>query len=202
MKISYAIPVCNEIVEVKRLIDFLQENKREQDEIVVMFDQTNGTKEVEEYLNTLEVNWAYYPFDGDFATMKNALTYLCNGDYIFQIDADEMPHKTLITYLPEVLEYNDVDVIQVPRINVVKNITLEHMNMWGWKMDRRGWINWPDLQWRIYKNDKSITWKNKVHEELTGHKTFAKLPLEPIWSLDHIKELDRQIKQNEYYNNL
>jgi hypothetical protein len=41
MKISYAVTVCNELEEIKRLIAFLQEHKREQDEIVVLMD--NGT---------------------------------------------------------------------------------------------------------------------------------------------------------------
>ncbi len=202
MKISYAIPVCNEVVEVKRLIDFLQERKREQDEIVVIYDSVNGTEQVEQYLSTLEINWVKYPFDGDFARMKNTLTSLCKGDYIFQIDADEVPNEILIKHLHEVLEYNNVDMIQVPRTNIVEGITTEYMNKWGWNMDRRGWINWPDLQQRIYKNDKSISWRNKVHEQLVGYKTFGVLPLEQIWSLDHTKEIDRQIKQNNYYEQL
>ncbi len=202
MKISYAIPVCNEVVEVKRLIDFLQERKREQDEIVVIYDSVNGTEQVEQYLSTLEINWVKYSFDGDFARMKNTLTSLCKGDYIFQIDADEVPNEILIKHLHEVLEYNNVDMIQVPRTNIVEGITTEYMNKWGWNMDRRGWINWPDLQQRIYKNDKSISWRNKVHEQLVGYKTFGVLPLEQIWSLDHTKEIDRQIKQNNYYEQL
>ena len=42
MKLSYAIPVCNEFVEIQRLITFLLENKRDEDEIVVLFDSNNG----------------------------------------------------------------------------------------------------------------------------------------------------------------
>ena len=38
MKISYAIPVCNEINELQRLVDFLTKHKREEDEIVILFD--------------------------------------------------------------------------------------------------------------------------------------------------------------------
>ena len=39
MKISYAITVCNEFAEVKRLISLLQAIKRDEDEIVVLFDK-------------------------------------------------------------------------------------------------------------------------------------------------------------------
>ena len=44
MKLSYAIPVCNEIDEIKRLLTFLIENKRDEDEIVIVYDSVNGTK--------------------------------------------------------------------------------------------------------------------------------------------------------------
>jgi hypothetical protein len=39
MKISYAITVCDELEEIKRLVSFLLSNKREQDEIVILFDE-------------------------------------------------------------------------------------------------------------------------------------------------------------------
>ena len=38
MKISYAITVCNEFIEIQRLLIFLLEHKREQDEIVIQMD--------------------------------------------------------------------------------------------------------------------------------------------------------------------
>ena len=38
MKISYAITVCNELKEIKRLIGYLVEGKRREDEIVILFD--------------------------------------------------------------------------------------------------------------------------------------------------------------------
>ena len=50
MKISYAITVCNEFVEIQRLVNFLRENPRHNDEIVVLFDQKNGTEEIASWL--------------------------------------------------------------------------------------------------------------------------------------------------------
>ena len=41
MKISYAVTVCNEIVEIQRLLPFLIESKRKQDEIVIFYDSKN-----------------------------------------------------------------------------------------------------------------------------------------------------------------
>ena len=42
MKISYAITVCNEFIEIQRLLHFLLKHKRYQDEIVILFDKANG----------------------------------------------------------------------------------------------------------------------------------------------------------------
>ena len=206
MKISYAITVCNEIVEIQKLINFLVNNIRDEDEIVVLFDSTNGTKEVKKYLRVASASgkftWFSYEFDGHFANMKNYLTTMCNGDYIFQIDADEVPNKTLINHLPEVLELNDVEVLRVSRVNTVEGLTKEHIDKWGWIVSDGGKVNWPDPQWRIYKNDPKIRWKNKVHEVLDGYTTKADLPYLEEWALYHPKTIDRQEKQNEYYNTL
>ncbi len=206
MKISYAITVCNEIVEIQKLINFLVNNIRDEDEIVVLFDSTNGTKEVKKYLKVASASgkftWFSYEFDSHFANMKNRLTEECSGDYIFQIDADEVPNKTLINHLPEVLELNDVEVLRVSRVNTVDGLTKEHINKWGWIVSDDGKVNWPDPQWRIYKNDPKIRWKNKVHEVLEGYTTKADLPYLEEWALYHPKTIDRQVKQNELYSKL
>jgi hypothetical protein len=208
MKISYAITVCNELVEIQRLLPFLIENKRKQDEIVIFYDSNNGSKNVEDYLRAkssetyAQFRFIHYYFDGHFANMKNALTEACLGDYIFQIDADEMPSLYLMQYLPLLFESNDVEVLRVPRINTVKGLTQEHIQKWGWIVDGKGRVNWPDLQWRIYKRVPHIKWKNKVHEVLDGYKTHAILPLEEHFALEHHKDIERQEKQNAYYETL
>ena len=42
MKISYAITVCNEFVEIQKLISFILKNKRNEDEIIIHYDSKNG----------------------------------------------------------------------------------------------------------------------------------------------------------------
>ena len=207
MKISYAVTVCNELQEIKRLIGYLVEGKQREDEIVILFDSKNGTKEVEEALDVLNtVDWYKLhkaPFNNHFADWKNLLTSLCTGDYIYQIDADELINEDLFEYLPSILEQNkEVDVYRVPRINTVKGLTQEHIQKWGWRVDEKGWVNFPDYQWRIYKNNGKIKWKNKVHEVLEGYKTLTVLPTEEIYCLVHEKTIEKQEKQNSYYNTL
>ena len=206
MKLSYSIPVCNELSEIKRLIPFLLQTKQPDDEVVVLFDSTNGSDEVKDYLMNAsergEFKWYDYPFDGHFGNMKNHLTSLCSGDYIFQIDADEIPNEALMLNIHAILEENEVDVVLVPRVNTVEGLTDEHIKKWGWNVDENGWVNFPDYQWRLYKNKKSIQWQNKVHETLIGFDTISNLPSIEELALYHPKTIDRQVKQNNYYDTL
>jgi glycosyltransferase involved in cell wall biosynthesis len=206
MKISYAITVCDEHVEIQRLIEFLLRNKRREDEIVVLFDISKQCTAVEEYLRSHSINgefaWHAAPFQGHFANWKNKLTSLCSGDYIFQIDADELITLNLFQSLPAILESNDVDVILVPRVNTVSGLTQDHITKWGWNVDAKGWVNFPDYQWRIYRNHSDIKWISKVHEVLSGYNKFSHLPADPEYALIHPKTIERQTKQNAYYDTL
>jgi hypothetical protein len=209
MKISYGITVKDEIVEIQHLLTFLLKNKRQQDEIVILFDNINGSPLVEEYLRANSINddcgfkWYPYPFNGHFADLKNYLTSWCTGDYIFQIDADELPNETLIEMLPDLLSRNtNCEVFLVPRVNTVDGLTQEHIQKWGWSVNESGWVNWPDYQWRIYKNSTDIKWVNKVHEKLHGFKTWSLIPEMEKLALYHPKTIDRQEKQNSYYDTI
>ena len=206
MKISYAVTVCNEVTEIQTLIPFLLKNKRMQDEIVILYDSKNGSVAVDEFLRAKsingEFNWHSKEFSGHFADWKNYLTEMCSGDWIFQIDADEIPNEVLINNLPAILESNDVDVILVPRINTVDGLTDAHIEKWGWNVNERGWVNWPDYQYRLYRKSADILWKNKVHEVLDGFKNLSHLPMDEDLSLYHPKEIKRQEKQNAFYETL
>jgi glycosyltransferase involved in cell wall biosynthesis len=203
MKISYAITVYNELDEIIRLLDFLKSTKRVEDEIVVLFDD-KGPDLVWKYLQSQEEFITLHPanFKNDFAEWKNKLNKLCTGDYIFQIDADEVPNEFLIENLHIILENNQSDIILVPRVNYVKGITPQHLQAWGWKQNDKGWVQWPDHQWRIYKNTPEIKWKNKLHEVLDGYNTYANLPEIEEYALYHFKSIERQEKQNNYYSTL
>ena len=207
MKISYAITVCNEFVEIQKLVSFLLKNKRYDDNIVILYDSKNGDPEIEAYLRSHSVNsefsWHKGEFDGHFADWKNKLTELCSGDYIFQIDADEIPNEILLNNLPAILEANpDNEVYYVPRVNTVEGLTQEHIDKWRWRVDEKGWVNWPDYQMRIWKNKPEIKWRNKVHEVLEGHTNFSALPSQEELALYHPKDIMRQEKQNAFYDTL
>ena len=207
MKISYAITVCNELKEITELTNFLQSRIEEEDEIIIQYDTNGVTKEVSDFLTIFgEINKqtkiVSFPLNKDFASFKNNLKKNCSGDYIFQIDADEIPTEYLMQNLKTILESNNVDIVFVPRVNTVNGLTEAHIQGWGWRVNEKGWINFPDYQTRIYKNTNDVEWFGKVHERISGYNTFANFPAEERFSLYHHKQIERQEKQNNFYNNI
>ena len=139
---------------------------------------------------------------GDFATQKNYLKNMCSGDYSFNLDADELISHWFMKDIHEILEGNQVDLIYLPRINTVEGLTEEHIRYWRWQVNEKGWINWPDYQTRIYKNTDEVMWMNKVHERITGYDTVTNFPADENYCLYHPKQIDRQEKQNEFYDTI
>jgi len=64
-------------------------------------------------------------------------------------------------------------------------------------------INWCDPQMRLFKLGKDIKWKNKVHEILYGYKHITILPYDTEdFCLYHIKSIEKQEQQNNFYDTL
>jgi hypothetical protein len=103
--------------------------------------------------------------------------------------------------VPLILEANpEVEMYRVPRWNTVEGLTPEHVRKWGWRIDDKGRVNWPDYQGRIMKRESEVKWVGKVHERLEGYKTTAILPDELY--IEHHKEIERQEKQNKLYEGI
>ena len=203
--ISYAITACNEHVELDRLLNQLTEHIHPEDEIIVQIDSINVTTEVMEVLAKYHDkihNSISFALMNDFSSFKNNLKQHCSKDWIFFIDADEYLNEGLLEHIHEVLELNKglVDVIAVPRINTIDGLTEEHIYKWKWFVDEKGWINYPDYQTRICINKPEIKWINKVHERLSEWRTIATLP--EGYDLIHPKTIERQEKQNNFYDKI
>ena len=203
--ISFAITAYNEHVELERLLDFLKDNVRQEDEVVIQLDDKH-TQEVLRVCNSFVnfiPNLKFYTFglNNNFAAFRNNLTKSCTKDYIFHIDADEIPSIDLISSLPRILENNlNIDVFLTPRVNIVEGLTQEYIQKWGWNVNNDGWVNYPDYQTRVLKNIPEIKWVNKVHERLVGAKIGINLP--EGYDLIHPKTIERQEKQNNFYSTL
>jgi len=205
--ISFAITTHNEGLYIKELIDQLIPHiERTGDEIVVLDDNSTDSftsQILYDYADLDMIRLHSHELNNDFATHKNYLNSLCQGDYIFQIDADEKFHNNLLTYLHDIVYNNtNVDLFLIPRVNVVNGLTDDDIRRWGWQVNDKGWVMFPDYQTRLYKNIDRIKWEGKVHERIIGYETHAPLPPEEEWSLYHIKEINRQREQNAYYETL
>jgi glycosyltransferase involved in cell wall biosynthesis len=207
--ISYAITACNEHVELERLLEQLNKYIRPEDEIIVQLDSTATfeVKQVVEKYNVIGPKYEYhriiFELNGDFSSFKNNLKEHCSRDYIFQIDADEYLSEELILSLPEILEMNpEIELYAVPRINTVEDLTPGHILKWGWRVNEKGWVNYPDHQQRIFKNIDRIKWVNKVHERIVGARTTEPFPDGFNLNLVHPKTIERQERQNNFYNTL
>ncbi len=205
--ISYAITAHNEHIELDRLLSLLSTTTREQDEVVIQLDvsATNEVRLIADKFRSEFKNYnvVFYALNGDFASFKNNLKKNCTRPWIFQIDADETFHPEFIQGLPSILEDNPtVELICLPRINTVAGLTEEHIRRWGWRVNEKGWVNFPDVQTRIIQNSPKIQWVNKVHEVIVGHTNHAVLPLEEVYCILHDKHIARQEAQNNFYNSI
>ena len=209
MKLSYAITTHNEYEEINELLGVLVHHiDPKKDEIVILDDYSDEkTQEVfkswtSQYGDHINFKIEQRALNKNFAEQKNYLTRMCSGDYIINIDADEIPHDVFLNQIRQVIEINEVDLIWVPRVNTVDGITQEHINKWGWQVNEKGWVNFPDYQGRIWKNRTSIRWEKPVHETLVGYKEYTYLPMEEQFAFYHPKDIDRQEKQNEFYGGI
>ena len=210
MKIGYFITACNEYEELKKLLILLRTNIDKNDCIGVLLDDENVTPEVDSLCNQFVVpnsesfRLIYSNLDKDFASFKNLGYHLFEDcDWIFNIDADELPSSMLIQNIKQIINLNpETELIYVPRINTVEGLTQEHVNKWRWQVNEEGWVNWPDYQGRIYKRSPMIEWKGKVHERIEGMKKYSHLPAKEEFAFHHPKTIERQERQNKLYETI
>ena len=210
MQISYGITVHNEAEELNRLLEILIHKTDAEDEIVICDDYSDEktqeviTSWVQQYghedMKTIKVYQR--KLNGDFAAQKNSVIENSSGDYVFHFDADEYPHEVLLSQIKQIIEMNEVDLIWVPRVNTVDGLTEEWIQKWGWRVSEKDWVNYPDYQARVFRKADGIRWTGKVHEIIQGGKTYAHLPPHEELSLYHPKTIEKQIKQNEFYENI
>ena len=207
MIISYGITVHKEAEELKRLLDVLYKNIDDNDEIVVCVDGEDDAVRFEldiyskKFYDDSRVMKVYQrELNKDFASQKNSVIENSIGDYVFHIDADEYPNEILINQLKQILTINDVDLVWIPRVNTIDGMKDEHIKKWGWKVTEKGWVNYPDYQARVFKNDEKIRWERPLHEVIRGYKTYSHLPPHEELSLYHPKTIEKQEEQNMFYN--
>lgn len=208
INLSFVMIVQNEAAIIRNTLENIKDameiyGKDESELVIVDGGSTDNTVDIcKEYTD----NIFYKKFEDDFADQKNYATQCSKGRWVFNIDSDELISNNLLKNL-KLLLYNNTlaDLIYVPRVNKVKGLTQEHIQRWGWVLDKDGDINWPDLQSRIYKGHKhNIKWVGKVHETIKGFEAYGILSTDKSdgYYLIHNKSIERQEKQNEHYQKL
>lgn len=193
MKLSYSIQVCNESRELFSLLNLLIKIIDEEDEINVIVDSNNKTQKVERVISHFRerINAIERPFD-TFKKNSDFHGQVATGDYIFAIDADEMPQESLIKKIKEVITETGAEIVAVPRINIHPGITEQEAKDFGFVINDAGFINWPDFQTRIWKKCDHITWTDEVHTKLTGSNKAVCIQPIPSLALWHIKSMEKQ----------
>lgn len=196
-EISLAIIVQNDGDYLKNALENV---KNVFDEIVIVDggSKDNTLTVAKQYTNNVYVK----QFDGNFADQRNYAIKFCNKPYVFMLDADETLDDPLKNNIKEIIKLNPtIDLFLVPRINAIidldKNPWL--VSRYGWNVNDKGYINYPDYQTRLFKNKPEIKWSGKVHERIVG---FEQYGLINDMHIIHNKTCERQIKQNSFYDKL
>lgn len=143
MFISLAITVKNEGNYIKNLLGYLTKFIKEKSpltghsyEIVVLDDYSDDPLTIHTITtlaNDRKIYLVDHALNNDFAAHKNYLNIHCSGDWIFQLDADEIISDDFLFNLPHLIEANpEVEVYSLPRVNTVDGLTMAHVQQWRW----------------------------------------------------------------------
>jgi len=222
MKISYLVTVKNETDTLKKLLHRLDQSiwsppiydeRAICDEIIIL-DDFSINKEthdlIDYFVKPVNRQIIQHHLNNDYGSHKNFGIEKCKGNFIFQIDGDELPSESLLgENLHAIIGTNsDIEAFAVPRINDFKGVTEEHAKQWGWRLTesptyKRPIVNWPDYQFRIFRKDyPRISFTRRLHEKIEGYSTFATLPPSEEYALYHDKTIEKQVETNIKYNQL
>jgi hypothetical protein len=168
--------------------------KDAEDNVIVVVDSLHTTDKVARVIDHFKDLITVYerPFD---TFIKNAQFHIekATGDYVFSIDADEMPQEALIRNFKKVLTDTGADVVWIPRINIHPGGTQEFFQEYKFHVNENSWINWPDYQGRLFKKNNKITWGyDEIHPKLVGSEKSVQLQANPQIALWHIKSIEKQ----------
>ena len=209
--ISFLVFVHNEGRELATLLSKLRPwlDSHTEDELVIV-DDFSTDEDTREILRTSGAKVVQHALNGDFSAHKNNGNSHCSKDWICQYDADEYPTESLLENLKELIQMNpNVELFRLPRVNLVRGLTPEHAQKWGWQVY---WldaykdvpcVNIQDHQGRLYRNAPTrIKWVRPVHEVIVGHNGVATIPFDPEFALIHDKTIERQKQQNMLYDKM
>lgn len=216
MKISYLVTCSNETDTLERLLNRIH-HYLGNDELVIVWDTKVKNPKGRGYVSMIiqrenenghnnRIKVVEHELNKDYSAHKNYGLSLCTGDFVFQLDGDELPTEILLENVHSIIEMNPTtDLFWIPRINDFRGVTPEHARQWGWKLTesqtyKRPIVNWPDSQGRLFKRIPKIRWVGKLHERIEGNETYAFLPFDEELAIYHDKTIEKQVETNLRYN--
>lgn len=206
--LSYLITCKNEGTQLFELLSRLYKYKNN-NECIILDDYSDDAETISVLDKMTKSDPDFYKcykhkLENSYSEHKNYGKSFCKGQYIFQIDADEIPCENLLESINEIIALNtDIDLFWIPRINDFRGVTQQNSMQWGWRLtpyENRMIVNWPDPQGRLFKNVPYLKWERRLHEKIEGAKTFTSLPYEYDYALHHNKTIEKQIETNIKYN--
>ncbi len=200
--VSFLVTCHNEGEQLRTLLTLLSEYISN-NEIIILDDYSDDEvtlNVLKDYESVNNIKIVKNHLNKDYGFHKNFGSSHCSGKYIFQIDADEIPNKILLENLRSLIESNlTCEMFWVPRVNNFTGVTPADIKNYGWTINEKGHIMWPDYQSRIYKNQSNIRWERKLHETIVGFKEFTRIPAMEELSLYHNKTIEKQRNDNKRY---
>ena len=125
MFLSSLVTSHNETDSLDTLLSKLISYKKNNHEIVLLDDYSDNQKTIsiiEKYKSS--INFQQKKLQNDYGAHKNYGISLCKGEWIFQIDADELPTDILLENIDVLLESNsNNEALWLPRLNYFAGVT-------------------------------------------------------------------------------
>jgi glycosyltransferase involved in cell wall biosynthesis len=153
------------------------------DEIVVVDSgSTDRTADIARAKGALVVTHAF----AGFGPQKNFALAQAGGDWVLSIDADERVSKELKEAILAVLETNDVDAYEMPRMSTFLGRAMRHS---GWH---------PDYVLRLFRRGRAKFSDDLVHERVICEGIIERLGV----ALDHhpVRRLEDAISRVDRYS--
>lgn len=139
MKLSIAICTHNEgyyLESIYKLLDYIEKEQDPSQYEVIIVDDCSTDVTTGNILDKLQQRRAkiwLHNLNNDFASHKNFMNSVCNGDWILNLDADEEIPLNILQAIPFIIEENpEVEAYWLSRVNTVAGLTLKHIQQWRW----------------------------------------------------------------------
>lgn len=182
--ISYLITCKNEGSQIESLLHRLFKYK-DGNECIILDDYSDDASTIEILNNTVSSGAGFFQLhrhalENNYSAHKNYGKSLCKGQYIFQIDADEVPSEFLLENIKDILTLNsDIDLFWIPRINNFRGVTDIEAKKWGWQLTKM-----PELIQEKIIDDQSYEYEflkknGYILEEIKMHYGKIKIKFNP-----------------------